>query len=114
MGLGLTGAEGSRGIGQPVEIAVGKRPVSCKADSVINVTQAVKTLVRKGSAVGVAYREVVADEIREGEFRALRLKKRNLTVESYLIYSNQSPLSPPAQNFWDLLKKHRDRGRAVR
>lgn len=76
-------------------------------------SQAVKTLVRKGSAVGVAYKEVVADEIRRGELRALRLKKCNLTVESYLIYSNQSPLSPSALAFRELLEKYKGKHRPV-
>ena len=77
----------------------------------IDVTLGVKTVVRKGSAVGVAYKEPVEEEIRRRQFRALRLKKCNLTVESYLIYSNQSPLSPPALAFRELLEKYRGKRR---
>ncbi len=65
---------------------------------------AVKTVVRQGEAVGVLYRDIVAEGVRAGAFKILNVIGVNLSVISYILYSRERHLSQAAQAFLRLLR----------
>ncbi len=66
----------------------------------------IKEAVRRKMGVGVLYRDVIADNVRRHEFKALNMPGETFEGKSYLIYHKNRPLSPPAQEFLKLLKDY--------
>jgi len=69
----------------------------------------VKGAVRRKMGVGILYKDVLENNIRNGEFVALKLPLDGFALKSYLIYHKMRPLSPYAQEFRQLLKEQRDK-----
>ena len=67
---------------------------------------ALKALVSSGVGVGVLYRDLVAQEPRAGRIKALRIPV-DLTVEQFIVYSREKPLSPMGEEFLKLLRNAR-------
>lgn len=70
---------------------------------------AVKAVVKRKMGVGILYKDVLEDNIGNGEFAALKLHVDGFAPKSYLIYHKTRPLSPYAQEFPQLLKAQHDK-----
>ncbi|MBI4525094.1 MAG: LysR family transcriptional regulator [Deltaproteobacteria bacterium] len=69
-----------------------------------------KTAVKEQMGVGLAYEGNVQREIRNGEFKQLRIRElKNLGIRSYIIYRKERLLSIHAQHFRKLLHAWRAR-----
>ena len=71
--------------------------------------EAVKVAVSRRMGVGILFTDVVADSLKKGEFRELRLPVDGLDGKSFIVYHKTRPLSPVAQDFLKLLRAHRAR-----
>ena len=71
--------------------------------------ETVKVAVAQMVGVGILYREVVADNIRKGEFEELKLPAEILDGQSFIVYHKTRPLSPSAQEFFKLLQTQRSK-----
>jgi len=71
--------------------------------------EAVKVAVSRGMGVGILFKDVIADSLRNGEFRELTLPIEGLDGKSFIVYHKTRPLSPAAQDFLKLLRAHRAR-----
>jgi DNA-binding transcriptional LysR family regulator len=83
--------------GLPVNIAL-----RCDAPA------AVKSAVRQGMGVGVAFEDVIKDEIESGEFKAIDVPGLRLGAKSFVVYPKDRPLSSLAREFLLLLREARD------
>jgi DNA-binding transcriptional LysR family regulator len=66
-------------------------------------TDSVKSAVREDQLVGILYKDLVEPAVKLGVFKLLKLTGVSLTGQSYIVYSNEKPLSPSAREFLDLL-----------
>ena len=71
--------------------------------------EAVKVAVSRRMGVGILFTDVVADSLKKGEFRELRLPVDGLDGKSFIVYHKTRPLSPVAQDFLKLLQAQRAR-----
>ena len=72
--------------------------------------EAIKGAVINGLGLGFLYRDHVAAEIKRGELKIVRISGlKKVDASSYIVYRNDRPLSPHAQDFLDLLLKMRER-----
>ena len=69
--------------------------------------EAVKVAVSRRMGVGILFKDVVADSLKKGEFRELRLPVDGLDGKSFIVYHKTRPLSPVAQDFLKLLRAQR-------
>ena len=70
---------------------------------------AVKTAVRKKAGLGILLESNVKRDLRNGDFNAVKPPGLDLLGESYIIYQKNTPLSPNAQEFLGLLRRHKRR-----
>ena len=71
--------------------------------------ETVKAAVAEKIGVGILYKEVVAANIRKGEFKELKLPAEILEGQSFIVYHKSRPLSPSAQEFLKLLQTQREK-----
>ena len=71
--------------------------------------ETVKVAVAEKIGIGILYKEVVAANIRKGEFKELKLPAEILAGQSFIVYHKTRPLSPPAQEFLKLLQTQRSK-----
>src|ERR1043166_1517792 len=67
---------------------------------------AVKNVVREGAAIGFVYQDIIAPEVRAKVFKILK-SPLDLTMQDYIIYNSQKPLSSPAISFLKFLRAMR-------
>jgi DNA-binding transcriptional LysR family regulator len=65
----------------------------------------VKILVKNKIGLGILFRDMLIQEMRNKIFRVLEIPGLALTVQSYIVYYKDRPLSPPAKDFLALLRK---------
>jgi LysR family transcriptional regulator, low CO2-responsive transcriptional regulator len=66
---------------------------------------AVKAMVRKGVGIGVTYRDVIEQEVANGELQIIDVPDLNkIKIQSFIIYDNRNSLSAIAQEFLELLR----------
>ena len=68
---------------------------------------AVKSAVRHGMGVGVAFESTIKAEVKRGEFVVLNVPGLKLWGQSFVVYSKTRKLSPLAQEFLELLRETR-------
>jgi LysR family transcriptional regulator, low CO2-responsive transcriptional regulator len=71
--------------------------------------EAVKVAVSRRVGVGILFKDVVADSLRKGEIKELKLPVKGLEGKSFIVYHKTRPLSLVAQDFLKLLGAHRAR-----
>ena len=71
--------------------------------------EAVKTAVAREMGVGILYKDVLAESIRNGEFRLLKLPSGTMNGKSFIVYHKTRPLSETALEFLKLLRTYRDK-----
>ena len=59
----------------------------------------------KQDGLGILFQDMLIQEIRNKVFKVLEIPGLALTVQSYIIYYKDRPLSPPAKDFLTLLRK---------
>ena len=69
--------------------------------------EAVKAAVKRNMGVGILFRNVVADSLKQGEFKAIKLPGEAIEGKSCILYHKTRPLSPLAQDFLKLLQTQR-------
>ena len=69
--------------------------------------EAVKTAVAREMGVEILYKDVIAESIRQGEFRSLKLPSGTMNGKSFIVYHKTRPLSGTALEFLKLLRKYR-------
>jgi len=65
----------------------------------------VKILVKNKIGLGILFQDMLIQEIRNKLFKVLEIPGLALTVQSYIVYYKDRPLSPPAKDFLALLHK---------
>ena len=75
-------------------------PIGCESSA------ALKNVVRRGAGIGITYQDVIREDVAEGKFKVLKLPL-DLSVQDYIIYSRQKPLSSAASEFLTLLQASR-------
>jgi DNA-binding transcriptional LysR family regulator len=70
--------------------------------------EALKMAVTRRMGVGILYKDVIADSIKRGEFRALTLPSDASDGRSFIVYHKTRPLSEHALEFLKLLRTYRD------
>jgi DNA-binding transcriptional LysR family regulator len=73
--------------------------------------EAVQTQVRLGLGFGILYRDRIETELRDGEFKLIRVPKLDLDGESFIVYRKDRPLSETAMDFLLLLREYRQKKR---
>ena len=69
---------------------------------------AVKSAVQKGLGVGLLFKSRIEPEIVKGDFRKIDVPElKKLTRESFIVYRDQEPLSPIAEEFIQELRARR-------
>jgi DNA-binding transcriptional LysR family regulator len=66
---------------------------------------AVRGVVDQGEAVGIHYEDIVAEGVRSGRFKIIKVAGVNLSVMSYILHSKEKPLSRSAQEFLQWLRR---------
>ena len=65
----------------------------------------VKIVVKNKIGLGILFQDMLIQEIRNKIFKVLEIPGLALTVQSYIVYYKDRPLSPPAKDFLALLHK---------
>ena len=81
-----------------------KRGIKFKTVLRFESSQSVKEAVKHGTGVGILFRDTIKPEIDQGEFVAIQFAGLNVTRQTYIAYSKERPLSPPARDFLSLLR----------
>ena len=69
----------------------------------------VKIVVKNKIGLGILFQDMLIQEIRNKLFKVLEIPGLALTVQSYIVYYKDRPLSPPAKDFLALLRKRMHR-----
>ncbi len=65
----------------------------------------VKIVVKNKIGLGILFQDMLIQEIRNKLFKVLEIPGLALTVQSYIVYYKDRPLSPSAQDFLGLLRQ---------
>jgi DNA-binding transcriptional LysR family regulator len=71
----------------------------------------VKIVVKNKIGLGILFQDMLIQEIRNKLFKVLEIPGLALTVQSYIVYYKDRPLSPAAKDFLALLRKRVPRSR---
>jgi DNA-binding transcriptional LysR family regulator len=96
---------GGRGTGREYIQLLRKKGLTPKVAMQCDTPATAKEAVRRKMGVGILYRDVVADNIKRGEFKILNMPGETFEGKSYIIYHKNRPLTPIAQDFLKLLRK---------
>jgi DNA-binding transcriptional LysR family regulator len=66
---------------------------------------AVKASVRRGAEVGILFLETIEIEIEARALKALKIPELKMHSETFVVYPKGKSLSPPAQDFLDILRE---------
>jgi DNA-binding transcriptional LysR family regulator len=69
----------------------------------------VKIVVKNKIGLGILFQDMLSQEIRNKLFKVLEIPGLALTVQSYIVYYKDRPLSPSAQDFLALLRQRVNR-----
>jgi DNA-binding transcriptional LysR family regulator len=70
--------------------------------------EAIMRAVGQTLGIGFLYYDAVRDAIERGSFKIIHIHDLKIEGETYIVYHNQRPLSPNAQEFLKLLRDWRD------
>ena len=66
--------------------------------------EAVKTAVSKKMGLGMLCQDIVAPDIKRGDFKIIRVPELDMESHTFIIYHNERSLSANAQDFLTLLR----------
>ena len=81
-----------------------KRGIKFKTVMRFEASQSVKEAVRHGKGVGILFQDTVKPDIHKREFVAVEFPGLNVMRQTYIAYSKERTLSPPAREFLSLLR----------
>jgi DNA-binding transcriptional LysR family regulator len=70
--------------------------------------EAIKRAVSQRLGIGFLYHDAVRDSIEGGSFKIIQIRGLQMECQTHIIYHNQRPLSPNAEEFLKLLRDWRD------
>src|SRR5215470_15965546 len=70
--------------------------------------QAIMTAVSQRLGIGFLYYDAVKAAVERGSFKIIQIRGLNMEGQTYIVYNNERPLSPNAQEFLKLLRQWRD------
>src|SRR5215510_14945674 len=70
--------------------------------------EAVQSAVTQNLGIGLLYYDAVKAAIERGSFKIISIRGLNIEDQTYIIYHNERPLSPNAEEFLRLLRDWRD------
>ena len=71
----------------------------------------VKIVVKNKIGLGILFKDMLIQEIKNKIFKVLEIPGLALTVQSYIVYYKDRPLTPSARDFLALLRRRIHRGR---
>ena len=71
-------------------------------------TSGLKSLVHKGVGIGIIYHDAIAEELATGKFKELKFPL-DLSIDTFIVYNREKPLSRLASTFLALLRQVRTR-----
>jgi DNA-binding transcriptional LysR family regulator len=73
------------------------------------LSSTVKAAVRMGMGVGILYRNAVASRVVKSNLRIINIPElKNLGIKSFIAYDKRKPLTPMAQEFFQMLLEKRN------
>ena len=75
---------------------------------------AIKKAIQRNMGIGILYEEVIRDDLKRGEFKALKVPGLKLEGQSFIVYLNDKPLSKAATEFLKLLRSSQANKRTTR
>ena len=73
------------------------------------LSSTVKAAVRMGMGVGILYRNAVASRVAKGNLRIINVPElKELGIKSFIAYDKRKPLTPIAQEFFQMLLEKRN------
>jgi DNA-binding transcriptional LysR family regulator len=105
--LVLRSARGERGRTEELVKEFTAQGLQIKVGMVCETPEAIKLGVRGSMGVGLVFEDVVRVEAKNGEFKILHVEGLKMHGESFIIYPKNKTLSPPAQEFLELLRSIR-------
>ena len=100
----VRGGPGGAGVTDKALRQLRERGVDFKIVMRCDGPTAIKAAVRERMGVGMVYEDVVKAQVRNGEFKILKVAGLDLEGQSYIIFSKKQPLSSLAQEFLELLR----------
>lgn len=100
---------GGRGTGMEYVQLLRKNGLTPTVAMQCDTPAAAKEAVRRKMGVGILYRDVVADNVKRGEFKSLKMPGETFEGKSYIIYHKNRPLSPLGHEFLELLRSHKSK-----
>ena len=70
--------------------------------------EAIMTAVSQRLGIGFLYYDAVKAAVERGSFKIIQIRGLNMEGQTYIVYNNERPLSPNAQEFLKLLRQWRD------
>ena len=100
----VRGGPGGAGVTDKALRQLRERGVDFKIVMRCDGPTAIKAAVRERMGVGMVCEDVVKAQVRNGEFKILKVAGLDLEGQSYIIFSKKQPLSSLAQEFLELLR----------
>ncbi|MBI4526118.1 MAG: LysR family transcriptional regulator substrate-binding protein [Deltaproteobacteria bacterium] len=86
------------------EMEKGYRP---KVAAFYDSADAVKVAVRKNTGVGLLYKDTIMHEARKREFKILKIEDLKLSLNTFIMYHKDRPLSAKAKLFLDFVRRRK-------
>ena len=67
--------------------------------------EAVKMAVRGKLGLGILCEDIMASDIKRGDFKSILIPQLKMKVDTFILYHNDRPLSPAAKDFLTLLRE---------
>ena len=100
---------GSAGATEKYIRNIRKQGVDLKVVMRCDTPEGVIETVRNKLGVGLLFRGSVENNIKRGEFKAIKLPVDTIEGTNFIVYHKSRPLSPLAQDFLTFLRQRRDR-----
>ena len=100
---------GSAGATEKYIRNIRKQGVDLKVVMRCDTPEGVIETVRNKMGVGLLFRGSVENNIKRGEFKAIKLPVDTIEGTNFIVYHKSRPLSPLAQDFLTLLRQRQDR-----
>ena len=70
--------------------------------------EAVQSAVTQNLGIGLLYYDAIKAAIERGSFKIIQIRGLNIEGQTYIVYHNERPLSPNAEEFLKVLREWRD------
>ena len=109
----IRGGKGGSGVFDKAMQQIRDRGLDLKIAMYCDGPTEIKAAIRQNMGVGMVYEDAIKSEVASGEFKILKVPGVELEGESSIIYSKKKKLSPLTQEFLELLRSDRTKGREL-